>query len=149
MQKKIKILILGIGNPGRGDDGLGPKLVEQLENEGLKTADFGFRYQLNVEDALTVKDYEIVVFADSCPAGERPATLTEIGPSKTMSFSTHEMAPDSILALCQELYGRRPQAYILAIRGYDWDIREALSDAADKNLARAIDLLKIFLKNHE
>jgi hypothetical protein len=56
-----------------------------------------------------------------------------------------------VLALCRELYGRTPQAWILAIRGYDWDVGEGLSEGAERNLAAALDLLSDFiasLQNH-
>ena len=29
------VLVLGIGNPFRGDDGVGPRVVEELTNRGL------------------------------------------------------------------------------------------------------------------
>lgn len=129
-----------------------------------------FRYQLNVEDAYTIRDFDLVVFADACCAmgeegavrvGENGATgdggaaaqdapedvaLTEIGPSATIAFTTHEMSPASVLALCHELYGRAPRAYTLAIRGFEWDMGEGLSERGRANLVRAADILRRFLE---
>jgi hydrogenase maturation protease len=156
LQKALKVLILGIGNPGRGDDGLGPALIERLQQNSQTRSDLlnaervcEFRYQLNVEDALTIKDYDAVVFTDATTAGDSPATLTKIGPADTIAFTTHRMSPASVLALCHELYGRAPKAAMLAIRGYDWDIGERLSPQAEKNLDRAINLLNEFLNDWE
>ena len=162
-------MIFGIGNPARRDDGLGPKLIEQLQEIWLhrpnssydKTRDdslsgnsarvleldFEFRYQLNVEDALTIKDYDAIVFADATAEGDTKAALTEIEPANSMSFTTHEMSPASFLALCRELFGRLPRAYVLAIRGYEWDVGENLSEQAGKNLDRALVLLKNLLND--
>ena len=50
-----------------------------------------------------------------------------------------------MLALCRELYGLAPRAWLLAIRGYDWDVGEGLSEGAERNLAAALDLLRNFL----
>jgi hydrogenase maturation protease len=148
-----KILVFGIGNPGRGDDGLGPKLIERLDHD-LQTraefkipadvCDFQFRYQLNVEDAFTIKDYEVIVFADAAASGGE-AALTEIFPSDAIAFTTHRMSPPSVLALCHELYGLTPKAYILSIRGYVWDLGEGLSPRAEENLRLAMDLVRNFL----
>jgi Ni,Fe-hydrogenase maturation factor len=104
-----------------------------------------FRYQLNVEDAYTIRDFDLVVFADATSVGEDGVALTEIGPSATIAFTTHEMSPASVLALCHELYGRAPRAYTLAIRGFEWDMGEGLSERGRANLIRAADILRRFL----
>ena len=44
-------LLLGWGNPGRLDDGLGPALAEALQARGLAGLTIGTGYQLQVEDA--------------------------------------------------------------------------------------------------
>jgi Ni,Fe-hydrogenase maturation factor len=105
-----------------------------------------FRYQLNVEDAYAIRDYDLVVFADAAaPDAPEDVALTEIGPSATIAFTTHEMSPASVLALCHELYGRAPRAFTLAIRGCEWDLVEGLSEGGRTNLARALEILRRFL----
>jgi len=168
LQNEIKLLIFGIGNPGRGDDGLGPRLIERLRGGRGRRArpsprkrpaarvpgragavpefDAEFRYQLNVEDALTIRDYDVLVFVDARETGEAPVEFKEIAPSKTISFSTHEMEPASVLALCEELYGKGPRAYVLSIRGYAWDVGERLSERAEKNLGQAVKRFRAFLR---
>lgn len=146
MQKEIKVLIYGIGNPGRGDDGLGPRLIARLQEKGAAAADLEIRYQLNIEEALKIKDYDIVVFVDASKEIDSPWKFREIGPSETIGFTTHEMSPESVLALSQELYDRTPKSYALAIKGFDWDMGESLSEEAEKNLSQALEFLTDFLK---
>ena len=65
MMDNKKILLIGYGNPGRLDDGLGPafaKAVEALHTPGVTVE---ANYQLAVEDAHAVAQHEIVVFADA------------------------------------------------------------------------------------
>jgi Ni,Fe-hydrogenase maturation factor len=57
------------------------------------------------------------------------------------------MSPESVLALSQELYGRTPKAFALAIKGYDWEMGESLSEEAEKNLSQALEFLADFLKS--
>jgi hydrogenase maturation protease len=153
----MKILIVGIGNPGRQDDGLGPALVERLAGSkppersvvqiGNGAADAFWAYQLNIEDAHLLRDYEVVVFADASVEGEVPAVLGPIEPAAAIAFTTHEMPPASVLALGEELYGETPLAFLLTIRGYAWEMEEGLTAEAAKNLNLAESLLVEFLRN--
>ena len=60
-----KMLLIGIGNTGRGDDGLGWEFVERINDLGYDFLDYEYRYQLQVEDAELIARYDIVVFADA------------------------------------------------------------------------------------
>lgn len=155
----MKTLLIGIGNPGRGDDGIGPALVERLaeaEPESIRegavvpaasgAADAVWKYQLNIEDAALVRDYERVVFADAS-AEDDPgaASLQPLGPESVITFTTHELPPGSVLALCQELYGRAPEAWLLAVGGSSWELGQDLSETARAGLNRAETLLRAWL----
>lgn len=74
----MKILIYGIGNPGRQDDGLGTLLVEEIQRvadpgssePGIDhELSFDANYQLNIEDAEAISRHDIVVFADASLGG--------------------------------------------------------------------------------
>jgi hydrogenase maturation protease len=153
-----KILIVGIGNPGRGDDGLGPALIARLaalppdslpegriiEFPGGKMSGV-WKYQLNVEDALTIRDFDAVVFADAAAQGDDPVAFKEIHPAAAIAFTTHELSPAAVLALSEELYGRAPQGFVLAMRGSGWQLGESLSVEASRHLQAALDGLSDFL----
>ncbi len=136
-----KILVYGVGNPGRGDDGLGPALVDLLATAEIEGVALDSNYQLNVEDALACSEHETVIFADASETAEAPFSFTELEPAREIAFTTHELSPASVLALCEELYGRRPRAWTLAIRGYAWDLGEGLSPRAEINLSAALAFL--------
>ncbi|MDP3326412.1 MAG: Ni/Fe hydrogenase, partial [Hydrogenophaga sp.] len=62
------LLVFGWGNPSRGDDALGPLLVEQLA--GLAQMSSGrleclTDFQLQVEHALDLRGRERVLFVDA------------------------------------------------------------------------------------
>jgi hydrogenase maturation protease len=154
----MKILIIGIGNPGRGDDGLGAALAAGLAGidpedlpEGAvfeipgRSVSAVWKYQLNIEDAALVGDYDTVVFADASSQSEEPVTLGEIAPAAAIAFTTHELSPPAVLALCEELYGRSPGGHLLAIRGYSWELGESLSPEARRNLTVSAERLAAFL----
>jgi len=154
----MKILIIGIGNPGRGDDGLGPALAARMagaepnanpesavvELPG-RTAAAVWKYQLNIEDAHLVKDYEAIVFADASQGAGAAVRLEEIVPAASIAFTTHEMSPAAVLALCEDLYGRAPQGRLLSMPGFSWELGQGLSAGAIRNLESARERLDEFL----
>ena len=146
-----RLLVYGFGNPGRQDDGAGVVLVDEVEawaRGGHRPwLTFDRNYQLNAEDALTAAGHDIVVFVDASRDQAEGVLLRSIGPSRGVTFSTHAMTPESVLALCRDLYGARPVAHLLTIRGYSWEPNEAMSDAALANLRAARTLLTPFLEN--
>lgn len=145
------ILIYGYGNPGRQDDGLGVRCAEVLEcwtkETRLSGLAFDYNYQLNAEDALTISGHDVVIFVDATQEAVERFAFRRIEPQATIAFSTHAMNPESVLALCSELYGVQPAAWLLIIRGYGWEPNAALTLAAQANLAAALDFLKAWLKN--
>lgn len=144
-----RTLVIGIGNPGRQDDGLGPALAELLEAARLEGVTFDSNYQLNVEDALACSEHETVIFADASETAEAPFAFTELEPAREIAFTTHELSPGAVLALCEELYGRRPKGWVLALRGYAWDLGEGLSPQAEINLSAALAFMVARLKKGE
>ncbi len=133
------VLIIGYGNPGRLDDGLGPALAEMVDAEQFDGVTVDANYQLNVEDAAQVAEHDVVVFADAAITGKGPFWIKRIPPGgHGAGFSTHSLDPHSVLGLAKELFGARPRAYLLGIRGYDFDeFGERLSEAARANLEEA------------
>ena len=150
-KKSTPILICGYGNPGRQDDGLGPALVAELEAcapaEGLSGIVFDSNYQLNVEDALAVAESRAVVFVDATKEGPAPFEFRPLAPRKETTFTSHALAPETVLALADELYGARPPAWLLAIRGEAWEPNAAPTAAALSHLAAAREFLQDWLRN--
>jgi len=140
-----RVLVIGIGNPGRRDDGLGAKAVEHLEAAALPGVACDANYQLNIEDALACSRNDIVVFVDAARGLRRPFALRKAAAEGGAPAMTHALGPRAVLAICAELYGRTPESYVLAIRGRDWGLGEGLSPEAEKNLAAAVDFLRDFL----
>jgi hydrogenase maturation protease len=139
MKTDSGILLLGIGNNCRGDDGLGWKFIELVESMGFDFIDHEFRYQLQVEDAALIADYDVVVFVDA--TYERLSDGFEVRPciaSENAAFTTHAQSPEAILKLTNNLYKKFPKAYILAICGEEWGLETTLSQVAEGNLQAAV-----------
>jgi hydrogenase maturation protease len=140
-----RVLVLGIGNPGRGDDGLGAAAAGRLESRGLPGVTCDANYQLNVEDALACSRHDVVVFVDAARGLRVPFTWNDVPEEATLPAMTHALGPAAVLAVCASLYGRAPEAHLLAIRGHRWGVGEGLSPRAEKDLAAAVDFLEGFV----
>ena len=144
------VLILACGNPSRGDDALGPLLIERLSldpdlaRRGVKTlTDF----QLQIEHVLDLQGRERVIFVDAAVSGPEPFTFLPLRPSPDASFSTHALAPGALLALFRQVNGQAPPpARLLAIRGYGFALGAPVSERASANLDRAVRFLTWLLR---
>jgi len=139
--KENSIYVCGFGNPGRQDDGLGPAIVNRLEDENIKGIATDSNYQLNIEDADNISGSDIVIFVDASIEAEEPFSFKKIEPSAEITFTTHSMSPESVVALCIDIYGKSPEAYVLAIRGYEWEFSEGFSSKAMNNFNEAYRFL--------
>ncbi|MCP3978298.1 MAG: hydrogenase maturation protease [bacterium] len=135
-----RTLILGWGNPGRLDDGLGPAFTRQLAERCPDGATIDSGYQLTMEDAAEVARYDRVLFVDADRTGPAPFRMQPVEPSRNgSSFSTHSISPGAVLALSRDLFDAEPQAWVLGIRGYAFDeFGEQLTDRAQANLEEAV-----------
>lgn len=143
MTDQGKILIFGFGNPGRLDDGLGPAFAERMEQEAPAGVTVDSDYQLNVEDAATVAEHDIVLLVDAAEAGPDPFWLNRIEPISHMSFSSHSVKPDALIGMARDVLGKNPSAYILGIRGHEFnEFGERLSESARSNLEAALEFVR-------
>ncbi len=136
-----RVLVLGYGNPGRQDDGLGPAVVAGIEKLGWNDLTAFDNYQLNIEDAIDVAAHDVVWFVDATKVGSAPYTVREVVPSHSIAFTSHIVRPESILAIAHQCYGGAPVAFMLAIRGYAFEFVEELTPRAIGNLDAALAML--------
>jgi hydrogenase maturation protease len=144
----VRVLVLGIGNPGRGDDGLGARAAERVAALSLPGVAVDANYQLNVEDALACSAQDVVVFVDAAKGLRRPFKMARLDPEAdgpAAPAMTHSLGPGAVMALTRQLYGKAPEAWILAIRGRAWEIGEGLSPRAAADLDEAVAFLAEFL----
>lgn len=155
MMAPKRILLYGYGNPGREDDGLGIYLIDEIEKWIAGTPlslrlQLDSNYQLNVEDAETISHADLVIFIDASKEPiRRRFAFSPVTPSKEVAFTMHSVSPGYLLHLCEILYGARPQAFMLSIRGYKWQLKEGLCARAKVNLERAVEFIKKQIMWHD
>ncbi len=142
-----RVLVYGYGNPGREDDGLGNEMVikiqEWIDEHKLGCMATDSSYQLNIEDAEKVSEWDIVVFVDASKDEKlHEYSCKKVEPSDAkVEFTMHAVSPSYVRHLSEELFNKTPETYILAIKGYEWDFKEGLSANATLNLEQAFQYL--------
>jgi hydrogenase maturation protease len=147
-------LIFGWGNPGRGDDALGPLFVERIEAMRDDHPEWGAvdvltDFQLQVEHALDLAGRQRVLFVDADAANSAEPHAFEVrplAPSQDQSYTTHAMSPQAIMQvynLTQD--GPLPDCRLLAIQGLSFELGEDLTATAAANLAAALDWTRDWL----
>lgn len=127
-------LVIGYGNPLRGDDQIGWLVAEQLRDAFADDVSGDIEiiscHQLTPEHADILSRAEKAIFIDACE-GPHPGTIIQQiivpGPVHTTSF-THNLGPATLLNMAQILYGQAPRtACMLTIAAESFDYTEALS----------------------
>jgi hydrogenase maturation protease len=134
----LRVLVIGHGNPGRQDDGLGPALAFALEAKSLPHVTVEATYLLEPEDAELVSHHDVAVFVDAAVTGPEPFSVQAVRPAETLTFSSHGLGPAEIMGLAHQVFGSAARGYVLGVRGYQFDgFGEALSERARANLEQA------------
>lgn len=141
------ILVLGFGNPGRLDDGLGPAFIQRVEALCLEDVSVDCNYQLAPEDAATLSGFAYVLFVDADVGCQPPFRISRVKPEHHEGFTSHSVSPGRVLGLAQQLFSADTEAFLLGIRGYNFnEFGERLSDDARANLERALEYVAPYLR---
>jgi len=149
----VAALVIGIGNRLRRDDALGLQLAADAPTlaRRLGTAVPALRMvpQLLPELALDLTAADRVIFADAAIAAGtgpqlRPLRTDAVG-AAPRPVLLHQLTPQQLLALCAQLYGRRPRAHLLLMPAQDLGHGEGLSPQAVAGLPAARLLLSRWL----
>ena len=157
-----RILVAGLGNIFLGDDGFGVEVVRRLAGrelpEDVEVKDFGIR-GMDLVYALQ-DDYEVVVFVDATPRGEKPGTVyllePEIEEDGGVALDTHGMDPVKVIKLSRALGARptrtlvvgcEPQV-VLSGEAYD-DMLMELSEPVRAAVEEAVKLVESLVEDKE
>jgi len=143
---KKRILVIGYGNPGRGDDGLGPAIAARLEELRIPSLSVESDYQLSIEHAALAAEHDIVVFADAARDAEELFYFRPVAPAPAGTLGSHSVTPAEVLFLARSCFKASPQGFLLGMQARNLDrFEEGLSPAARQALEAALAYLLKFV----
>jgi len=150
-----RTLVIGYGNLDRADDGVAYAVVNALrlrlglrplgeDETGLEAlgqpTDSILLVQLTSDLLDILGDYGQVIFVDAHVRDDVPALhCAPVSDQSAVSVFTHHMTPSLLLALYQAIRQRELEAYIVSIRGHDFDFRRGLSAGTEALVEAATD----------
>lgn len=149
------LLVLAVGNPSRGDDALGPMLLQRLAQCGVE-ADGGVElladFQLQIEHALDLQGRSAVLFVDAARPGVlAPGTgvsLSPLYPAPCRTPLSHALPPQAVMGVAAQMLAQVPPASLLAIEGARFELGQGLSRPARRHLVRAFALAMDWINAH-
>ncbi len=126
------MLIIGYGNPLRGDDGFGYRAAERIPGAIAV-------HQLTPELMDPISQADHVIFLDASAEGA-PGEIRrrELAPAEGGRPFTHHATPEGLLAGALQLYGRCPTAEIITVTGANFDLSESFSPEVSKALEEVL-----------
>jgi hydrogenase maturation protease len=143
------VLLFGYGNLSRGDDALGPLLLEYAESHcDLDEIEILSDFQLQIEHALDLGNRDLVLFVDASVACVNAFDFSELKPTRDKSYTTHAMSPAAVLDVYQSIKKQTPPpCFLLSIKAEKFELGEELSANAENHLAEACRFAGRLLSN--
>lgn len=140
-----RCLILGLGNPLRGDDGVGPRVVAELLRRGLPDGVAAVDGGTGGLDLLhLLEGWERAVIVDAAILGRNPGEFLRFAPAEAhlvgslVSLSTHTAGFAGALALARALGRELPDIVIYGVQPERMDWEEGLSPALEAALPKIV-----------
>ena len=144
-----KIVVIGIGNTLRSDDGLGvhaaARLAQMPEMRDVEVLEV---QQLIPEQADSLQEFDVVIFIDASyqdPPGNIQCAQLEADDTIGSGF-THHFSPARLLLLTREIYGKKPKAYLFTVGAQTFELGEELSSPVQKALPKLINMVIDLIK---
>jgi hydrogenase maturation protease len=138
-------LIIGYGNPLRGDDGVGWEVASRLaviipeEAAHIVTV-----HQLTPELAESVSEAELVIFIDASNV-ENPGTwrCEEVKPRSMSGNSVgHHFDVSALLAYSQAIFHSSPQAFVVSVAAKSLEFQDNLTPTVEALLPDVVNYIR-------
>jgi hydrogenase maturation protease len=140
-----QILVIGYGNPLRGDDGFGGLAAGYVEKRQIPGVEVIVSHQLNPELAELLHNRSHAIFLDAV-VGDEPGTLraTPVEHCDLSSSGMHHFEPGSLLALAQAIYGQAPPATLITATARSFHHGPEIGAAVRRAAAKAAEAIASF-----
>ena len=136
----MKPLVIGLGNPLRGDDSAGPRAVELLYHclpPGV--ADIRVCHQLTPELCEPIARASLVIFIDARDGGDPGTICAQPVAVYGDTRHTHFLSPGALLTLARSLYDFAPHAWLITVSAAQFGFGEALSPEVEAAMPEVVE----------
>jgi hydrogenase maturation protease len=137
-QKPNNILLVGVGNTLRGDDGIGAYIcscIDALKMPGVQTL---MTQQLDTALLDELMEADHIIIADASFEGKAVDFFKVSGNEPIPVSSSHHMSAPLLMQMAKTIYQKELSMMICAVAGYRFSMKEKLSARAKKNADKAV-----------
>jgi hydrogenase maturation protease len=141
------VLVIGVGNPYRSDDGVGLVVARRIRELNI----YGVAVMEETGEATRLIEFwsatPNVFLIDAVHSGAEPGTVHRIDaiqqniPSDYFFYSTHAFGVAAAIELARSLYRLPPRLIVYGIEGNDFSDKPTLSVEVEESVSRAIEAL--------
>jgi len=150
----MRVAVIGLGNPLRGDDGVGPRVVAELRRRGLPEGVEAVDGGTGGLDLLRVLEgWDRAVVVDAADVAREPGQFVRFTPDEARlmespdRFSFHHAGLAEVLALARALERPLPPLVVFGVQPEWIGWGEGLSPAVEKAIPGLVEavLQEVFL----
>lgn len=141
-----EVLVIGYGNPLRGDDGVGCIVAEELAKrlcDPESKVQVVACHQLNPELAEPIAETRAVIFIDaSVDLKPGEVRVSPVAPDRFSPAFVHDMKPGALLATASELFGQAPPAKSVVVGAVCFDAGMHLTPPVQNAVSTAVSAVE-------
>jgi hydrogenase maturation protease len=143
-----QVLILGLGNPLMGDDGIGVRIVEEVKGLGLPdevTVIEGGTAGLDLIPLM--EGYQRVIVVDAADLGHPPGAVVRFTPSEVQlhtadaPLSPHQIGLGEVLALAEALRLAPAELVIIGVQPSRIEAGLGLSPEVERAIPKIVEII--------
>lgn len=140
--EKVKIMVLGVGSPIRGDDGAGPEVASRLESLSLPGV-LAFDAGTSPESFISVvQDHrpDHLIIVDAADMGLRPGEVRRVPKERIGGefLSTHSLPLTFLWQMLEDAAG---EVVLIGIQPYTTALGTEMSEPVKSAVRRVVDLI--------
>jgi len=137
-----QIVVFAAGNDARGDDAIGPVLLDWIDAQGWAHVRTVFDFQFQVEHALDLEGADLALFIDAHVTQAEPVSVVEMTVVEPTAAGTHALSPAQVMGVHARVCGgHAPPAFVLSVAGTRFELGEGMSAAASAAVDQAKPML--------
>ncbi len=148
------ILIIGIGNPYRGDDAVGVRIAQDIMKKLPDRVNVIEQSGEGISLMESWKDANTVILIDAVSSGGKPGTIYQLDahkqpiPAEFFHYSTHAFGVAEAIELARALKQLPPHLIVYGIEGKSFETGVGLSPEVEKAAQEVVERIKLDINNN-
>jgi hydrogenase maturation protease len=140
-----KVLIMGIGNEYRRDDGIGLEIARKIRERHLSRVTVLEESGDGAALMEAWQGYETVILADAISSGAKPGTIVEIDvtkkkvPAKFFHYSTHAFSVAEAIELSRAMKTLPPRLVVFGVEGARFSAGVTISQGVQESVRQVVE----------